>query len=207
MTHQDLDTDFAERLDRDRDPNELPNEMPNEMPSKNDEALRLRQKMLKRLPELESAGFCDVPNQRFWDYYNSGGKERLHAAGIILRKQNSDYFLTLLDELPAVTRQRELDALLTKFPLKCPSCGKGVLLEKKVCSNAAVQFRVRCQGWHEDKSYWKGWGMYRRKVFKRGCYSYPRSSDQKPHFFAEHLMRLGVPVREVDEKGNLTEDL
>ena len=122
-----------------------------------DEDQVLRDKMLERLPTLALEGVCPVPNSRFWDYYNLGGKESLRAAGIVLKKTDACWVLFLQPELPSVTRQRELETFFADFSEFC-ECGTEIVLERKVCRNGVKQYRLRCADWYEKREVIRGYG-------------------------------------------------
>ena len=161
------------------------------------EALLFRKKILDRLPELAS-GECPVPNSKFWDFYNDGGKEKLRESGIYVSRKDDDWVIRLADEIPAVVNQRKVDSFLETFEPNCVECGGGVFIEKKVCSNDTIQYRLRCQGFVETTVVSSGYGRYEGFYSKRNCYNYSggRLGSPLPHVVVETLLANGIEIRD-----------
>ena len=175
MTHEQLDAEFDERLAREGLPDDTPSETP---------AMQLREKILDRLPDLKKDGICPVPNKRFWDYYNAGGKERLHEAGISLKKDPEDgiWKIRLHPETAEDRKQKKIDAFLLTFNETC-ECGKEIVLQATQAKNGVMQYRLRCEGWFLFHRWVDDSGHPCRR---RECYL-PGYSNALPHDVVEYL--------------------
>ena len=175
MTHEQLDAEFDERLAREGLPDDTPSETP---------AMQLREKILARLPELKKNGICPVPNSRFWDYYNAGGKERLREAGIRLKKdpETGIWKIRLHPETAEDQKQKKIDAFLRTFNETC-ECGKQIVLQATETKNGVMQYRLRCEGWFLTHRWVDSWG---HQCFRRECYL-PKYPPALPHVVVDYL--------------------
>ncbi len=93
----------------------------------------LRQNIIERLPDLETKGFAEVPNQKFWDYYR-GNKVSLKEANIIV-KRSADNIWYIIDRI---------GKLIKKHPPKCEDCGKHRELVRKAAKGDSIQYYWVC---------------------------------------------------------------
>lgn len=209
MTHQELDAEFSERLTREETPRgsileevrarlKLEPETVADAPRDPSAPEVLRQKMLERLPALATDGVAPVPNQKFWDYYNDGGKERLHEAGIGIfkDKDTGTWMIRLHPETAGETRQKKIDAFMKTFRWHC-DCGKPYKIQAVECSNGVMQYRLRCSDWFEivDKTdrFGSTWKSHK-------CYL-PKKSPPIPHAVVDHF-RYGFDISVIKTEKN-----
>lgn len=125
---------------------------PDWIPRSEDEidGLRLRLQVLAKYPALAN-GDIPVPSEKFWDFYNDGGKDALIEAGIFVRKSEAGDWSLSLGVMPYDARVSAIEEFLDVFSITCPQCGSGIVLERKVCKNGMFQYRQRCENWFEPK--------------------------------------------------------
>ena len=122
-------------------------------------ATELRQKMFKKLPELETEGLTKVPNKKFWNYYRAN-KESLIEANILVTK-SADNIWYVIDNEP--NKQALLRESIKKHPPECVNCGEYRELAQRAAINGAIQY------------YWY-------------CIDCDKMSGAIPHELAEHLI-------------------
>ena len=161
-------------------------------------ATELREKMIERLPELSGSGIAQIPNSKFWDYYNAGGKELLYDAGIVVIKDDDEkWHIKLKPETDEERRQKIVDDFLEHYHTLC-DCGYDRVLEALECKNGTMQYRIRCEGWFK---YEKQRGYYNTYT-KRICNKWS-GSDPLKHEIVEYLLETDIEV--VNRKPNIDE--
>ncbi|RKU29775.1 hypothetical protein C6497_05380 [Candidatus Poribacteria bacterium] len=100
------------------------------------DAKELRNKMLKRFPELETQGETPVPNQNFWVFYHPN-KELLKEADIFVIKIDSKKWYIQ-------DRRVNIDDLMKKHTPECEKCGAHGRLDRKVAKNGTFQYYWYC---------------------------------------------------------------
>ena len=108
-------------------------------------AQTFRKKIFERLPELETVGQTEVPNQKFWEYYREK-KEIFHSACIYVRKEDDSWqiFASEFKDREAEEAQRIQD-WQTRFPSKCNTCGRHCDIEQSIQSNHVRRYRFLCR--------------------------------------------------------------
>lgn len=167
--------------------------------------IEFREKILNKYPRLKE-GECPIPNARFWDFYNAGGKEQLYEAGIVVIKKNDTWQLRLHPEIPSVVKNREINEFLEEFDWYCPSCGGPVVLEENISKRGVSQYRLRCLGWFEDERKVRGYGKYRQEYMGRVCYHWSGSITLS-HLIANALKDAGVELRDAKDWEALQDSL
>ena len=135
-----------------------------------EQALEFRNKILSRLPSLETDGQCDIPNQRFWDYYRQN-KDMFFAACIYVRKEDDRWqiYAGEFKDREQEARQ-QIETWKQKFPSECKKCCKKCDIEHSLTKNNIHRYRFLC----------------------RSCGSVPSSG--LPHKYVEHCVNQGFRV-------------
>ena len=103
-----------------------------------------REKIFKRLPELEKSGETRIPNQKFWDFYHVN-KKLFYRACISVVKREDEWRIVAHK---FVDREAEYAAkiqnMLEKHLRLCPECK----VENKICvsimRDGRKQFQFYC---------------------------------------------------------------
>ena len=146
MTHQELDTQFDERLARESDPKEASPQKHDVKETTTPRSLQLRQKILDRLPVLKERGMCRVPNQKFWEYYREP-KAELSAACIGIRKDDAGNSQIVAYPYENITEryEREIAEMRAKHRGKCQRCfSECHTIRKRLMSNGMPLFKFKC---------------------------------------------------------------
>ena len=130
-----------------------------------------REKIFKRLPKLQSLGFSEIPNQKFWDFYKEN-KELFHKACIIVQKSEDGWQIIAKDFVDTeIEYLKKIGDMLKQHreSMHCKKCRKHITtIEKHIMKNNTILYRFLCT---------------RCKKFKR----YPQSGGALPHELAKYL--------------------
>lgn len=99
-------------------------------------ATELRQKMFRRLPDLENEGETPVPSQKFWDYYHEN-KELFKEADILVIKVDANRWYIQ-------DKRANIGELEEKHPPKCENCGERRELVRRAAKNDTKQYFWYC---------------------------------------------------------------
>ena len=110
-----------------------------------EQALEFRNKILSRLPSLKTDGQCDIPNQRFWDYYRKN-KDMFFAACIYVRKDDDRWQIYAGDFRDREQEARqEIETWIQKYTSECRECHQKCDIEHSLTKSNIHRYRFLCR--------------------------------------------------------------
>ena len=143
-----------------------------------------RQDFIEKYPKIEQEDLL-IKSAKFWDFYNSGGKEKMKEAGIVVIKKDQKWYLHLQALLPSQYDELKFSNYMKDYDTTCPSCGSKRVMQITECNNGSYQYRVRCEGFFRNSVF------HQKHLQRRKCCEYI-GADPIPHVVAKRLINEGI---------------